>query len=82
MQLLDVLVSEHGGGQFGGKAGVLLGASDKQVLGSDSHSVGFFGHLTESFDESAVSFSGSACSDASEYKIVKSFDRVAVFYCV
>ena len=32
MELLDVLVSKHGGGQFGLQLSVVLGSSDKEVL--------------------------------------------------
>ena len=33
VELLDVLVPQHGGGQFSLQLSVILGASDKEVLG-------------------------------------------------
>ena len=41
VELLDVLVPEHGGGQLGLKLGVVLGSSDEEVLCPHSHNRGY-----------------------------------------
>ena len=42
MELLDVLVPEHGGGQFGLQLSVVLGSSDEEVLCPHYHNTNPF----------------------------------------
>ena len=68
MELLDVVIPQHGGGQLGVEVGVVPGASHYLVLSVNCVHINFLYLLTERFHQESVQVKRGRNAVISKYK--------------